>query len=133
MLIGGHRRPIAGTVTMDQILVDCGPGATVARGDEVVLIGRQGSETIGAWEWAQRTDTIAYEVVCGISERVPRRSSQPTGGLSVARRELLTLGLAGLGVAAGVITERVVVGRARRRNDPGQPHRWPSAAARVWP
>lgn len=72
VLIGGRRRRLAGTVTMDQILVDCGPGAEVATGDEVVLIGRQGDETIGAWEWARATGTIAYEVVCGISGRVPR-------------------------------------------------------------
>ena len=72
VLIGGRRRPLAGTVTMDQILVDCGPGATVRAGDEVVLIGRQGDQAIGAWEWAGHTDTIAYDVVCGISGRVPR-------------------------------------------------------------
>ena len=72
VLIGGRRRPIAGTVTMDQILVDCGPGSGVQRGDEVVLLGSQGGETIGAWEWASRTGTIAYEVVCGVSVRVPR-------------------------------------------------------------
>ena len=41
-------------------------------GDEVVLIGTQGSETITAWDWAVRTGTIAYEVVCGVSGRVPR-------------------------------------------------------------
>jgi alanine racemase len=57
---------------MDQIMVDCGTDQPVRRGDEVVLIGRQGDETITAWEWAQRTGTIAYEVVCGISSRVPR-------------------------------------------------------------
>jgi len=73
VLVGGRRRPIAGTVTMDQLLVDCGPAADVAVGDEIVLLGTQGGETIGAWEWAQRTSTIAYEVVCGISGRVPRR------------------------------------------------------------
>ena len=72
VLIGGRRVPMAGTVTMDQILVDCGPGAAVRAGDEVVLIGRQGDEFIGAWEWATATGTIAYEVVCGISGRVPR-------------------------------------------------------------
>jgi alanine racemase len=72
VLIGGQRRPIAGTVTMDQILVDCGPTAPVTPGDEVVLLGSQGDATISAWEWAQRTGTIAYEVVCGISGRVPR-------------------------------------------------------------
>jgi alanine racemase len=72
VLVGGRRRPIAGTVTMDQILVDCGPGSGVAVGDEVVLLGHQGDEIITAWEWAQRTGTIAYEVVCGVSGRVPR-------------------------------------------------------------
>lgn len=72
VLVGGRRRPIAGTVTMDQILVDCGPDAEVAVGDEVVLIGAQGGEAIDAWEWAQRTGSIAYEVVCGVSGRVPR-------------------------------------------------------------
>ncbi len=72
VLVGGRRRPIAGTVTMDQILVDCGPGSEVAVGDEVVFLGRQGGESITAWDWARRTGTIAYEVVCGISGRVPR-------------------------------------------------------------
>ncbi len=73
VLVGGRRRPIAGTVTMDQILVDCGPGSTVLVGDEVVLLGRQGAACLSAWEWALRSGTIAYEVVCGISGRVPRR------------------------------------------------------------
>jgi alanine racemase len=72
VLINGRRHPIAGTVTMDQILVDCGPGADVAVGETVVLIGRQGEEEITAWEWAQKVDSIAYEVVCGVSSRVPR-------------------------------------------------------------
>ena len=75
VLVGGRRRPIAGTVTMDQLLVDCGPardGAGVKAGDEVVLLGRQGDEVIGAWEWAERTGTIAYEITCGLSSRVPR-------------------------------------------------------------
>lgn len=72
VLVGGSRRPVAGTVTMDQLLVDCGPGASVRQGDEVVLIGAQGAERVSAWEWARRTGTIAYEVVCGISARVPR-------------------------------------------------------------
>lgn len=71
VLIGGRRRPIAGNVTMDQITVDCGDDP-VAAGDEVVLIGRQGDEEITAWEWGERLGTIAYEVVCGISSRVPR-------------------------------------------------------------
>jgi alanine racemase len=69
--IGGRLRPIAGTVTMDQITVDCGDD-DVAPGDEVVLLGRQGGAEVTAWDWAQRLGTIAYEVVCGISSRVPR-------------------------------------------------------------
>lgn len=72
VLITGQRCPVAGTVTMDQILVDCGADAHVEPGDEVVFIGRQGAEWITAWDWAEATGTIAYEVVCGISGRVPR-------------------------------------------------------------
>lgn len=71
VLIGGRRHPIAGTITMDQLLVDVGD-APVAPGDEVVLLGRQGDEEITATEWADRLDTIAYEIVCGIGPRVPR-------------------------------------------------------------
>ncbi len=72
VLLGGRRRPLAGSVTMDQLMVDCGDDASVAVGDEVVLIGRQGAEEIGAWEWAERLGTIAYEVLSGIGARVPR-------------------------------------------------------------
>jgi len=72
VLIAGRRRRIAGTVTMDQLLVDCGASGDVRPGDEVVLIGRQGAEEITAEEWAERLGTIAYEVLCGIGPRVPR-------------------------------------------------------------
>ena len=71
VLLGGRRRPIAGAVTMDQVLVDCGD-ASVAPGDEVVLLGAQGDDRIDAWEWAGKLGTIAYEVLCGIGARVPR-------------------------------------------------------------
>lgn len=76
VLVGGRRRPILGVVTMDQLMVDCGD-EPVAVGDDVVLIGRQGDEEITAEEWAGRLDTIAYEVVCGIGPRVPRRYTPP--------------------------------------------------------
>jgi len=72
VLIGGRRRPLAGSVTMDQILVDCGADTSVMPGDEVVLLGRQGAERVTAWDWAALADTIAYEILCGISPRVPR-------------------------------------------------------------
>ena len=74
VLVGGRRHPLAGTVTMDQIVVDVGD-LPVRVGDEVVLIGRQGDEEITADEWADRLGTIAYEVVCQIGPRLPRRYS----------------------------------------------------------
>lgn len=73
VLVRGVRRPIAGTVTMDQITIDCGSDSEIRVGDEVVLLGRQGAEEITAAEWASLTDTISYEIVCGIGPRVPRR------------------------------------------------------------
>lgn len=76
VLIGGVRRGILGVITMDQFMVDCGDG-DVAVGDEVVLLGRQGTEEIRAQEWAERLGTIPYEIVCGVSARVPRRWTNP--------------------------------------------------------
>ena len=72
VLIGGKRCPIAGRVTMDTLLIDRGDD-DVSSGDEVVLIGTQGSEEITATEIAERIGTINYEVVCSIGPRVPRR------------------------------------------------------------
>ncbi|GBE26024.1 alanine racemase [bacterium BMS3Bbin02] len=72
VLINGERFPLAGTVTMDQIVVDCGD-ADVAVGDEVVLLGSQGEERISAEEWADMLGTVNYEIVCHFGPRLPRR------------------------------------------------------------
>ena len=72
VLIGGHRFPMAGTITMDQLMVDCG-GHPVSPGDEAVLIGRQGDEEITAEDWAGLVGTISYEILCGVGPRVRRR------------------------------------------------------------
>ncbi len=72
VLVKGRRRRLAGSVTMDQIMVDCEDDATVAPGDEVVLIGQQGGERLTANDWAGVLDTICYEVVTRIGPRVPR-------------------------------------------------------------
>jgi alanine racemase len=72
VLIGGRRYPLVGTVSMDNITVDVGPESAVRVGDEAVLIGSRGSERVTAEEWARRIGTINYEVVCGVSPRVPR-------------------------------------------------------------
>jgi alanine racemase len=79
VLVGGKRCPIAGTITMDQLMIDCGPDADVELGDEVVLLGKQGDEEITAEEWAERLHTISYEVLCGIGPRVPRRTHGGAG------------------------------------------------------
>lgn len=71
VLVGGRRRPVAGTITMDQLMVDLGE-EEVPVGTEVVLIGRQGAAEIRAEEWAGLLGTIGYEVTCGIGARVPR-------------------------------------------------------------
>jgi alanine racemase len=73
VLLKGERRPIVGVVTMDQLMVDCGPDADVRPGDEVVLLGERGGERITPDEWAGRLGTISYEVVCAIGARVARR------------------------------------------------------------
>ena len=71
-LLGGRRYPLAGTVTMDQIVINVGDDE-YGVGDEVVLLGIQGAEAITADEWAGELGTISYEVVCSIGPRVPRR------------------------------------------------------------
>ena len=74
VLVGGVRRPLAGMVTMDQIVIDCGPPGPTAPsiGDEVVLLGHQDDVTVTATEWADLLGTISYEVLCAIGPRVPR-------------------------------------------------------------
>jgi alanine racemase len=72
VLVHGERAPIAGTVTMDQLMIDAGD-LPVEVGDEVVLLGAQGDDEITAGEWAEHLGTIAYEIVTGIGTRVPRR------------------------------------------------------------
>jgi alanine racemase len=71
VLIRGHRCRVAGSVTMDQLLVDC-EDLLVEPGDEVVLIGGQGSEVVTAEELAGHADTIGYEIVTRIGPRVAR-------------------------------------------------------------
>jgi alanine racemase len=71
VLIRGKRFPVAGTVCMDQIMVDVG-STPVKIGDDVVMIGKSGTHRITAWEIADAVGTIPYEVICAVSQRVPR-------------------------------------------------------------
>lgn len=72
VLIMGQRHRVVGLISMDMTLIDLGPETSVKVGDEVVLIGSQGSEEITLEEVARKLRTITYEVMCGIGKRVPR-------------------------------------------------------------
>jgi alanine racemase len=73
-LIAGRRHPLVGTVSMDSVAVDLGPGPTTPAllGQSAILIGGQGAERITAEELARRLDTINYEITCGLTARVAR-------------------------------------------------------------
>ncbi len=72
VLVRGKRCPVAGRITMDMMMIDVTDVKGVSIGDEVVLIGTQGKETIKAEELAKLQNTINYEITCSISTRVPR-------------------------------------------------------------
>jgi len=72
VLVRGQRARIVGAVCMDICMIDVThiPGVSVH--DEVVLLGRQGEDVVTAQEFAQKCDTIPYEILCGVGARVPR-------------------------------------------------------------
>lgn len=71
-LVKGVRVPLAGTVAMDAVAVDVTDVADVDMDDEFVLLGAQGDERITATESARRRNTISWEVLCGMAQRLPR-------------------------------------------------------------
>jgi alanine racemase len=72
VLVRKKRVPVVGRVCMDYTLVDVTDVPRVSVADEVVLIGKQGKESMTADEIAEKTDSIPYEVLCLIGQRVPR-------------------------------------------------------------
>ncbi len=72
VLVCGVRCPIVGRICMDQMMIDIGNVPDVQVGTMVTLIGRDGNDCITADDVAGVYGTIGYEVVCGISKRVPR-------------------------------------------------------------
>jgi len=72
VLVGGVRRRIAATVSMDQLSFVIGPTCDVEPGDPVTLIGRDGAEEITAGDWAELAGTISYEIVTGLAPRLRR-------------------------------------------------------------
>jgi alanine racemase len=71
MLVRGRRAPIVGSVCMDMTMIDV-TGMEVATGDEVVIIGEQGDESIGVREMAAAVGTIPYELLCRVGSRIQR-------------------------------------------------------------
>lgn len=72
LLVRGRRAPVAGRIAMDMCMLDVTDVPGCAPGDEVVIIGEQGSERVDADELAALADTISWEILSGISARVPR-------------------------------------------------------------
>jgi alanine racemase len=71
VLLRGRRRPVVGTVCMDQVLVWCAEVEPTV-GEPVVLLGPQGDEHVRVEEWAAAADTITYEIVTQLTARLPR-------------------------------------------------------------
>jgi alanine racemase len=72
VIIRGQRYPVVGNVAMDQIMVDIGQEGTAYNGDDVLVFGEDGADKLSLGELAQKIGTIPYEILCGISSRVPR-------------------------------------------------------------
>ncbi|PKQ30092.1 MAG: alanine racemase [Actinobacteria bacterium HGW-Actinobacteria-10] len=72
VLLGGARCPQVGRICMDQIMVEAPRGLVVSQGDEAVLVGSQGGESISMDTLANAAGTINYELACGFGMRMPR-------------------------------------------------------------
>jgi alanine racemase len=78
VLLHGQRRPIAGTVCMDQLMVWCADDEPRV-GDEAVLLGAQGDDQVRVEEWAALANTITYEIVTQLTARLPRTALRSVG------------------------------------------------------
>ncbi|MFZ5974300.1 MAG: alanine racemase [Bacillota bacterium] len=72
VLVRGEKAPVIGRVCMDQTMIDVTDIPDVLPGDEVVLLGRQGNESVTADQMAEWAETISYEILLSVSQRVPR-------------------------------------------------------------
>ncbi|GAB4314053.1 MAG: alanine racemase [Candidatus Zixiibacteriota bacterium] len=92
MLIHGRRVPIVGVVGMDMTVVDITAIPDVAVGDRVTIMGRDGNEHISAFELAERSGTIPYEVVCRLGNGLPREvvnAEAPTSTVRTIRPAII--------------------------------------------
>lgn len=72
VIVGGEYAPVVGRVSMDLTIVDVGHIRGVAVGDEVLLIGQSAGKSVDAVELARLCESVPYEILCGLSQRVPR-------------------------------------------------------------
>ncbi|BAY11337.1 alanine racemase [Calothrix sp. NIES-2098] len=72
VLIRGQRVPQIGTITMDQLMVDVSAIPDLQEGEVVTLLGEQGKEKITVDDWAEKLNTISWEILCGFKHRLPR-------------------------------------------------------------
>lgn len=72
VIVGGEYAPVVGRVSMDLTIVDVTRISGVEVGNEVILIGKNGNKTVDAVELARLCDSVPYEILCGLSQRVPR-------------------------------------------------------------
>ncbi|MFN2501859.1 MAG: alanine racemase [Pyrinomonadaceae bacterium] len=73
VLVNERPAPVLGRVSMDWTVIDLTDAPDVKIGDRVTVMGRQGGLSVTAEDLAKLTNTISYEITCGISSRVPRR------------------------------------------------------------
>lgn len=79
-LVRGRRVPIIGRICMDQLMLDVTDLPQVTLGERVTLLGEEGEERITADDWAAWAQTIPYEILCGLSARIPRTYLQVPEG-----------------------------------------------------
>lgn len=72
VVIRGCKHPVAGSICMDQTMIDIGPDGTAYNGDDVLLFGKMAGQTIPLESLCSKIGTITYELLCNISSRVPR-------------------------------------------------------------
>jgi alanine racemase len=72
VIVGGEYAPVVGRVSMDLTIVDVSHIRGVAVGDEVILIGQHNGKNVDAVELARLCESVPYEILCGLSQRVPR-------------------------------------------------------------
>ncbi len=73
VLVRGHRCRVIGNITMDTSMIDLTDLPGAREGERVTLLGQQGRQRVDAYELAEWANVIPYEIMCGLSKRVPRR------------------------------------------------------------